>query len=157
MQRPAGAGGRLAVDIVEYDEAGNLELGGVAAPGSTVRLYLGERFIGEAPADAAGLWQVQPQVPVAPGTYTLRADQLDAGGRVTGCIALPLQRAEPAEAALASGKLVVQPGNSLWRISRLTYGEGIRYTLIYAANRERIRDPDLIYPGQVLALPTARP
>ena len=88
--------------------------------------------------------------------YTLRADQLDAGGRVTGRIALPLQRAEPAEAALASGKLVVQPGNSLWRISRLTYGEGIRYTLIYAANRERIRDPDLIYPGQVLALPAAR-
>jgi nucleoid-associated protein YgaU len=44
-------------------------------------------------------------------------------------------------------------GDSLWRISRRTYGEGERYTLIYDANQDQIRDPDLIYPGQVLVLP----
>ncbi|SFV12911.1 Nucleoid-associated protein YgaU, contains BON and LysM domains [Methylobacterium sp. 174MFSha1.1] len=44
-------------------------------------------------------------------------------------------------------------GDSLWRISRRTYGEGERYSVIYDANQAQIRDPDLIYPGQVLVLP----
>lgn len=44
-------------------------------------------------------------------------------------------------------------GDSLWRISRQLYGAGIRYTQIYEANRGQIRDPDLIYPGQVLVAP----
>ncbi len=49
--------------------------------------------------------------------------------------------------------VVVQPGNSLWRIARRSYGSGWDYTVIYEANREQIRNPDLIYPGQVFALP----
>jgi nucleoid-associated protein YgaU len=48
---------------------------------------------------------------------------------------------------------VVQPGNSLWRIARRSYGEGLRYTVIYEANKDHIRDPDLIYPGQVFVIP----
>ncbi len=48
---------------------------------------------------------------------------------------------------------MIQPGNNLWRIARRTYGYGIRYTVIYQANREQIRDPDLIYPGQIFVLP----
>ena len=57
--------------------------------------------------------------------------------------------------ALASlpGKVVVQPGNSLWRISRRLYGRGVLYTVIYEANKEQIADPDLIYPGQVFKTP----
>jgi nucleoid-associated protein YgaU len=48
----------------------------------------------------------------------------------------------------------VSRGDSLWRISRLTYGAGTRYPTIYRANREKIRNPDLIYPGQIFVLPT---
>jgi nucleoid-associated protein YgaU len=51
--------------------------------------------------------------------------------------------------------LVVQPGNSLWRIARNSYGAGRRYAIIYSANRDRIGDPDLIYPGQIFMLPEA--
>jgi len=47
----------------------------------------------------------------------------------------------------------VQPGSTLWAISREHYGEGVLYVRVFEANRERIRDPDLIYPGQVFALP----
>jgi nucleoid-associated protein YgaU len=46
-------------------------------------------------------------------------------------------------------------GDSLWRISRKVFGHGIRYTLIYEANAKQIRDPSLIYPGQVFVLPHA--
>lgn len=52
---------------------------------------------------------------------------------------------------------VVVRGDNLWRISRTTYGHGIRYTVIYSANRAQIRDPDLIYPGQIFVLPKAQP
>jgi len=50
--------------------------------------------------------------------------------------------------------VIVQPGNSLWRIARRVYGEGIRYSVIYRANQERIGDPDLIYPGQIFIVPS---
>jgi nucleoid-associated protein YgaU len=48
-------------------------------------------------------------------------------------------------------------GDSLWQISRRTYGKGNRYTVIYDANQEQIRDPDLIYPGQIFVLPKDAP
>ena len=44
-------------------------------------------------------------------------------------------------------------GDSLWQISRRTYGHGHRYTVIYDANQQQIRNPDLIYPGQMFVLP----
>ncbi|GJD33935.1 hypothetical protein FMGBMHLM_0830 [Methylobacterium aerolatum] len=44
-------------------------------------------------------------------------------------------------------------GDSLWQISKRTYGRGRRYTVIYDANQDQIRDPDLIYPGQTFVLP----
>ena len=45
-----------------------------------------------------------------------------------------LSKAEP-------DRVVVQPGHSLWRIARRVYGSGVRYTVIYQANRDQIRDP----------------
>ena len=47
----------------------------------------------------------------------------------------------------------VSRGDSLWRLSRLTYGAGTRYAVIYKANREQIRNPNLIHPGQIFVLP----
>ncbi len=49
--------------------------------------------------------------------------------------------------------VVVQPGNSLWRIARRRYGLGPQYVQIFEANLDQISDPDLIYPGQIFELP----
>jgi nucleoid-associated protein YgaU len=49
--------------------------------------------------------------------------------------------------------MVVSRGDSLWRISNLTYGDGVRYAILYKANRHQIRNPNRIYPGQVFVLP----
>ncbi|WP_271893480.1 LysM peptidoglycan-binding domain-containing protein [Candidatus Phyllobacterium onerii] len=51
------------------------------------------------------------------------------------------------------GSVIIRRGDSLWQISRRTYGAGMRYTTIYLANKEQIRNPDMIYPGQIFALP----
>lgn len=48
-------------------------------------------------------------------------------------------------------------GDNLWRISRRSYGDGKRYTVIYDANRDQIRDPNLIYPGQIFVMPKDNP
>jgi len=47
----------------------------------------------------------------------------------------------------------VSRGDSLWRISQTKYGAGVRYAVIYKANQEQIRNPHMIYPGQVFVLP----
>jgi LysM domain len=55
------------------------------------------------------------------------------------------------------GKVVIQPGNNLWKLSRVIYGRGKNYTVIYQANKDQIRNPRRIYPGQILAIPGALP
>ncbi len=48
---------------------------------------------------------------------------------------------------------VVRPGDSLWAIAQRYYGAGSLWPLLYAANADRIHNPNLIYPGEVLRLP----
>lgn len=47
----------------------------------------------------------------------------------------------------------VQSGDSLWKVAKKTLGDGNRWSEIYNLNTDKIRNPDLIYPGQVLTLP----
>jgi nucleoid-associated protein YgaU len=49
----------------------------------------------------------------------------------------------------------VSRGDSLWRFSHNTYGAGTRHAVIYKANRGQIRNPNLIYPGQIFVLSDA--
>jgi hypothetical protein len=69
--------------------------------------------------------------------------------------------AEPAKTVAAdkprTGKIVIQPGNNLWKLSRVIYGRGKNYTVIYQANKAQIRNPRRIYPGQIFAIPGAFP
>ena len=96
-----------------------------------------------------------PRDPIAPGLHRLRIDQLGADGGVVARVESPFSRVAQADTSLSlrEGSVVVQPGNSLWRIARRVYGEGMRYSVIYEANLGQIRDPDLIYPGQIFTLP----
>ncbi len=155
LQSPSGINksGSLSVDVIDYDDKGQLAISGRAAPGARVNVYLDNRFIGRADADAKGDWRLQPEAPIKPGLYALRADQTDAASKVTARVSMPFSRAEPVASAPPEPFVIVQPGNSLWRLARRVYGQGIRYSMIYEANRDHIKDPDLIYPGQVFALP----
>lgn len=143
--------GPLVLETVDYDENGSVIFSGRAEPNGYVRILANGELVAETQADEAGRWSVAASTGFEPGVYDLQVDQLDEEGRVTAVIALPFERASREQLALGGQRVVVQPGNSLWRIARRLYGDGFQYTVIYEANREQIRDPDLIYPGQVLA------
>ena len=95
----------------------------------------------------------------------MRVDLVAEDGSVEARIELPFKREEPQAVAAVmardtqapefSGVAVrtVQPGNTLWAISQERYGRGILYVHIFDANRNQIRNPDLIYPGQLFLLP----
>jgi hypothetical protein len=156
LDAPGGViAGKLSLGAVDYDQNGEVRFAGGAPPGTTVRVYVDNRPVGEAVADAHGRWSLSPTSPIAPGNHELRLDQLNRGGQVASRLALPFRREQLSSAEIAEGSVVVQPGESLWRLARKSYGSGVRYTVIYSANRDQIRDPNLIYPGQVFAIPAA--
>ncbi len=152
-----GAAPRLGLGTVDYDEKGEIRFSGSAAPHAPVRVYVDNQPAGDSQADAAGQWTMVPHDAVAGGVHRLRVDQLTAAGRVQARVELPFQRTTLPPEALAQGRVVVQPGQSLWRLARSAYGSGVRYTVIYLANRDQIRDPRLIYPGQAFAVPSTPP
>ncbi len=143
----------VSIDVVDYDDNGRLIIAGRAVAGAVIIIYLDNRPIGQTVAAADGRFWLRPDEPVAPGLYTLRADQVDDDGSVVARAETPFQRTTPLADIPDNRQIIVQPGNNLWRLARRIYGQGLQYTVIYQANRDQIRNPDLIYPGQVFELP----
>jgi nucleoid-associated protein YgaU len=146
---------RLSLDAIDYDDDGKVIISGSAPDGAAVRAYLDNRPIGTAVASAERTWRLVPERAVAAGDYKLRLDHLGPDGHVLARLEVPFTRVEARLARRFSpgDRIVVQPGNNLWNIARHTYGRGILYSVIYERNSDQIRDPDLIYPGQIFSLP----
>ncbi len=214
----------IQLSTVDYDAAGNIVFQGRVTPGGTVRFYIDNQIAGDAKADDAGNWLFKGSNPITPGTHALRADEIDATGKVLSRAELPFLRedagkvvaaaqaaeqtanaasgeaqtaapvagqtaaqpqeqtqvaaqqpaaaaadqeaaAPPLEPAAAAeivvaaataerpSRIIIQPGNNLWRISREVYGKGKMFTVIWEANRDQIKNPNRIYPGQILTAP----
>lgn len=167
LQTPAGAedAGPLRIEAVDVEQTaaapgskdtGEVRISGRSVPGSSVWVYLDDALLGEAVADARGRWHLSPRLAPDAGDHTLRADQVAEGGKVVARVAVPFgPMALTTSAGAAKGAVTIAPGDNLWWIAENRYGTGIAYTVIYEANRDRIKDPDLIYPGQVFTLPPA--
>ena len=156
LQDPAQTGVgdlQLVLRSVDYDADGNVTISGEATAGAKVIVYLDNEPIGQGVVGKAGLWRFTPRRPVAAGLHRLRVDQLDDEGGVVARVETPFSRAAILTNLPQEQFVVVQPGNSLWRIARSVYGEGPRYSVIYQSNKRQIREPDLIYPGQIFLVP----
>jgi hypothetical protein len=153
LPRQAGAGRKLVLDVIEYDAAGKVQLLGRAVPGLGIEARLGDQAAGRGVAATSGAWAVVLDRQVPQGRYRLLLEARDGQGRSVARLAIGFNRVAPPEGAVA---VDIQPGNNLWRIAQHSYGDGLRYTEIYQANRTQIRDPNLIYPGQIFAVPSAR-
>lgn len=149
----------VVIDAITYDAAGEVQLSGRGTDEGFVRIYLDNRPVLTTPIDTGGGWHTELPA-VDSGIYTLRVDEIDATGAVVSRTETPFKR-ETVETlqntrTLATARAIsvtVQPGSTLWAIARETYGDGLLYVRVFEANRDSIRDPDLIYPGQVFALP----
>jgi len=150
----------VVIDTISYDAEGEVQLSGRGTDAGFVRVYLDNRPVLTTQINDGGAWHLQlPDVDT--GVYTLRVDQVDASGTVTSRAETPFKR-ETAE-VLANAQttvpaqqvtaVTVQPGSTLWAIARDRYGDGMLYVRVFEANRDNIRNPDLIYPGQVFTVP----
>ena len=92
---------------------------------------------------------VQPEVAALDGQ-----DEQSSNGGSAVVEGLPAETAPALRAPSKKFRVrTVQPGSTLWAIAKESYGAGIEYFKVFEANKERIRDPDLIYPGQVFEIP----
>jgi len=165
----------VGVAAVEAETNGSLYIAGTATTPEPVRVYVDEEFVGEATPTESGTWLLETKRDMAPDQYTVRADQVGPdGSAVIARAEVPFEREidvatlKPSGESVSGGaaaeisgsvagpmKVIIKRGDNLWRISRQVYGHGVRYSTIYQANREQIRNPNLIYPGQVFVLPAS--
>ncbi|MBS40686.1 MAG: peptidoglycan-binding protein [Rhodospirillales bacterium] len=143
----------LTIEVIDYDDRGNAIVSGVTIPKSLIHLYIDDKIVGSVISDENGNWHIKLRDKLPPGLYSLRADSINKNGSVMSRAETTFARIKKASTDIATGVVNVKLGNSLWRIARRVYGRGIRYTVIYEANKEQISDPDLIYPGQVFFVP----
>jgi len=145
---------QVVLDRITYTDGGDVTMTGRGAPGMVVRVYVNAELADEAPISADGAWRVALPAALAEDARLLRVDEIDGAGRVTSRLETPFVYSRSGDPlAVRQREIVVQRGDFLWRIAEQYYGEGIRYSVIYDANANLIRDPDLIYPGQVFTVP----
>ncbi len=78
--------------------------------------------------------------------FKRRVKEMNATGKIS-------KKATEEKSPKSNGTYVVKSGDSLWAIAKKYYGDGAKYTKIYNANKDNIKNPSLIYPGQKLVIP----
>ncbi|MEM6407093.1 MAG: LysM peptidoglycan-binding domain-containing protein, partial [Pseudomonadota bacterium] len=145
----------LVIDTITYDAEGDVALSGRGAGESFARVYVDDTAVKTVPINPDGTWDA-PLPEITAGIYNLRIDEVDPEGAVTSRVETPFKRETPevvAEASTRPNAVTVQEGFTLWAIAKDRFGDGTQYVRVYEANRDLIRDPDLIYPGQIFEIP----
>ena len=171
----------IAPVLIEAAEVENnkIFIAGTGEAGAQVNLYLNDDLLGTADVSPNGAFLFEGTKELEKGRYAVRADMIERGTTNVLAraevsllhepeIAVPevvVATAEPEEVETESepvepkpeirtgASVIIRRGDSLWKVARRNYGAGIRYTTIFEANRDQVRDADLIYPGQVLKVP----
>ncbi len=153
----------VALDAITYDPEGEVQLSGRAVGDGAVQVYIDNEPLTASPVTEGGDWRIDlPSIDT--GVYTLRIDEVDEQGDVVSRLETPFKREEPEDVAAVLAEetsqdgfevavRTVQPGATLWAIAEETLGNGIFYVEVFEANSDLIRDPNLIYPGQIFRMP----
>jgi nucleoid-associated protein YgaU len=149
----------VQIDAITYTTDGDVALSGRGPSDSQVQILLNNRLVELGEIGPGGQWSLElPDVD--PGTYTLTVAQLSPDGEIESRVDTPFLREDPARVAASPMRvgagvsvITVQPGFTLWGIAEANFGQGIAYVQIFEENRDRIRDPDWIFPGQIFRLP----
>ncbi len=145
----SSARGRSGLAVVRHRARRNgVEQPGSVSPSGTGSLSTSSSAFGSVDGAVPGFGRTVPTAGEAtPNGAAAPTDDAASGSEP------PTVRQAPLEAA--ASRVIIRRGDTLCGISRETYGRGSRYTVIYLANGDQIRNPDRIYPGQVFRVPEA--
>ena len=145
----------ITLDFVEYSPTGKVLVSGRSEANKEISLFFDDEFVGKSLVDENGLWEFEYDKNIKFGRINLRIDLLTNNELIS--MSTPIFMENMARIINNSeNRIVVQPGNSLWRIARRTLGGGVFYSEIYKKNALKIKNPDMIFPGQVFDLPVLR-
>ncbi|MBF9042158.1 LysM peptidoglycan-binding domain-containing protein [Rhodobacterales bacterium HKCCE4037] len=151
---------QVRLDAISYDSTGAVTLAGRGPATADIQVYLNNQPIQLGEVGPNGSWSLElPDVD--PGTYDLVVAEMAEDGSVASQVTTPFLREDPERVAEAPVQaeaqgvdvITVQPGFTLWGIAENNFGEGILYVQIFEENRDQIRDPNWIFPGQIFRLP----
>jgi nucleoid-associated protein YgaU len=144
----------IRLDRISYADQGDLIASGRGPAGVLIRVYVNAELKAEIQCNADGQWEARIPQEIAQSAQVLRFDEISSDGIVLSRLETPFDYSPVASVQeVRQRKIVVQKGDYLWKFAQQYYGEGLRYSVIFSANSELIRDPDLIYPGQVFTVP----
>ena len=143
----------IILDILTYSEDGRLILSGRTTPKKRVTLYLNKSLFGYSKSNENGFWNFTSKEEIESGKSQLRIDVTNNGELKTFTTTIFNENVDNFKIKLKDKVFIVKPGNSLWRIARKTLGGGILYSEIYKKNLMKIKDPNMIFPGQVFDIP----
>ena len=143
----------LSLDTLTFSEDESLGLSGRGTVGFKVYVYLDNNILGSVKIQNNGRWLLISDMYLAPGKHLLRLDQHGKDNKVISRVEIPFIKPEKMPDMDDKNTIVIKPGDTLWAIAKKRYGFGIRYTMIFTSNRDQIKNPDLIYPGQIFIIP----
>ena len=149
----------VRLDAISYDAQGAVILAGRGPVAADIQVYLNNQPIQLGEIGPGGNWSLElPNVD--PGTYTLAVAEIGPSGAGESRVDTPFLREDPERVAevpevtqAGTEVITVQPGFTLWGMARDRFGDGILYVQIFEENRDQIRDPNWIFPGQIFRMP----
>jgi len=124
----------VVASVTPQEEEPKVEVGPVEAPESS----------------AVETDEVEEKVEIEQAA-SIETPEVEAQEEIQGQEALEAEKKE----IQTGSAVIIRRGDSLWTVARRNYGAGIRYTTIFDANRDQVRNPNKIFPGQVLKIPEA--
>ena len=141
----------LSVELVNYLPNETIMISGRMIPNNSVNFFVKNNLVGTIDSDEQGKWNFIYKLKPFDKNFNLEIKTSFLEKNLE--IIIPIKNKKIDIELFKSEKIIVQDGNSLWRIARKTLGGGIYYTDIYKNNASIISDPNLIYPGQVFLIP----
>ncbi|MEE2695398.1 MAG: LysM peptidoglycan-binding domain-containing protein [Pseudomonadota bacterium] len=147
----------LSLDLVDYAPDGKLAFSGRTLPNNEIRFIISNKLLGTSMSNEFGNWKFISNIIDLSSNHMTIITKINNQELSLQFNQLDLNKSlDFQNLSQSKKKFVVESGNSLWRIARKTMGGGVYYTEIFKNNLKQIKDPDKIFPGQVLNIPNVK-
>ena len=147
----------ITLDFLSYSPPGLVIISGRTIPNTEIEIFKSAEFFGNTKSNENGIWKfIIKKNDYSNEEISIKAKINDETLILTYNENEIQKRFKKTNFEFYDDRIIVQKGNSLWSIARKTLGGGLFYTEIYKNNLGKIKNPNLIYPGQVFNIPIKR-